>query len=851
MVDIEDYASKLASGLISGADLAQLLASGVLDKSQRRRITKRAAKLSTQGTAKQVSKIPPPDSKGKVVHVPVQEGDSTANNSKKRKLDTKDDEAIKRGRSSPRGDAHEPDASSQGLPSSDDEGSRDGSHGDVEQPTGALAPRQLKMKLKLLNKELAGYSSRKQLTEARKRFNGGLRRGLQPDVHTFSNLINCYVRCGDTLGAMQVLQNEMPQHGVRANAVVYTAVLKGLCEAASMPAAEEMLQTSILNTVQCDDPSYSRALMTYLRGCIRIGDVSRALRLQNNLNNVADFKDNTNAGPSRPWSLAAQMRITALLCQALRVDEAEDRVSDINAAILAEGGSVDDPAGFNLDLATTMVRLAQAHAVLGRPIPASQWARQATTLLQRGQQSNLLQAMRGHINSVVSTGSGNSSTELFRKHQREELAVDLHRVDSYVREGMAHGGTKGPVGQLQRHYSQSRKQGVVADAAAAPLIHQLGRFLVLGVDGRANCPTDTAAQEGSTPHILSAKELGLAMVKSVRERHGLASPALAGTALEPLVRAAESKLRSVLDESTGRLNYTSLFLPLSVDSAPDALSKLSASMPAISMKSTSCDPSKLPVKLELCCGNGDWIVEQARADLGRAFWIGAELRSDRTHAALTRAVLLGPRLHEDLQNLALVSGDAVSLLRDRIPFDSVSAIFINHPEPPERAMQADRSKKKHVAKASTVGQSRAQGSHLLTPDFLKLCLKVLKPGIEQTSGGTLAIATDSLPYAKLLAESLAHLSNPQEGRSHCFRDVTEDLEQLREDNVYCVDTRIPSNSGKSGKVSVWKGDIADTDVGVTNASSYFDRMWSAGNNKKRWYILVQKGFVDSSVNGFK
>ena len=154
MVDIEDYASKLASGLISGADLAQLLASGVLDKSQRRRITKRAAKLSTQGTAKQVSKIPPPDSKGKVVHVPVQEGDSTANNSKKRKLDTKDDEAIKRGRSSPRGDAHEPDASSQGLPSSDDEGSRDGSHGDVEQPTGALAPRQLKMKLKLLNKEL-------------------------------------------------------------------------------------------------------------------------------------------------------------------------------------------------------------------------------------------------------------------------------------------------------------------------------------------------------------------------------------------------------------------------------------------------------------------------------------------------------------------------------------------------------------------------------------------------------------------------------------------------------------------------------------------------------------------------
>ena len=49
MVVIEDYATKLASGALTGADLAKLVVDGILDKSQRRSITKRAAKISSQG----------------------------------------------------------------------------------------------------------------------------------------------------------------------------------------------------------------------------------------------------------------------------------------------------------------------------------------------------------------------------------------------------------------------------------------------------------------------------------------------------------------------------------------------------------------------------------------------------------------------------------------------------------------------------------------------------------------------------------------------------------------------------------------------------------------------------------
>ena len=57
-----------------------------------------------------------------------------------------------------------------------------------------------KMKLKLLNKELAELAKKKQLKLAIKRFNWGVKKGLPVNVHTYSNLLNAYVRCGDIDG---------------------------------------------------------------------------------------------------------------------------------------------------------------------------------------------------------------------------------------------------------------------------------------------------------------------------------------------------------------------------------------------------------------------------------------------------------------------------------------------------------------------------------------------------------------------------------------------------------------------------------------------------------------------------
>ena len=35
---------------------------------------------------------------------------------------------------------------------------------------------------------------------------------------------------------------------------------------------------------------------------------------------------------------------------------------------------------------------------------------------------------------------------------------------------------------------------------------------------------------------------------------------------------------------------------------------------------------KIPVKLEVCSGNGDWVAAQAKAESGAAHWVACELK---------------------------------------------------------------------------------------------------------------------------------------------------------------------------------------------------------------------------------
>ena len=84
--------------------------------------------------------------------------------------------------------------------------------------------------VKNINHKLAGMSTRKQLKKAQKLFRALEKRGLSGDVHTFTILINCCVRCGDLDQAKDYLCS-MKTQGLRPNIVTVTTLMKGLCEA--------------------------------------------------------------------------------------------------------------------------------------------------------------------------------------------------------------------------------------------------------------------------------------------------------------------------------------------------------------------------------------------------------------------------------------------------------------------------------------------------------------------------------------------------------------------------------------------------------------------------------------------
>ena len=93
-----------------------------------------------------------------------------------------------------------------------------------------------------------------------------------------------------------------------------------------------------------------------------------------------------------------------------------------------------------------------------------------------------------------------------------------------------------------------------------------------------------------------------------------------------------------------------------------------------------------------------------------------ELRHDRVYQTFTRAIYAG------LNNLSVLGGDAMSIIPARIATESISHVFINHPEPPQQ----------------TGGRNfESQGKHLLTNEFFVEITRILK------DAGRLTIVTDS------------------------------------------------------------------------------------------------------------
>ena len=203
-----------------------------------------------------------------------------------------------------------------------------------------LTRKQLKVKLKFLNKELADFAQKKQLKLATKRFSWGVRKGMEPDKHTYANLINCYVRCGDLDGALKQFA-EMKEAKLVPNIVVYTILLKGYCDKGDLSGAQSVLFTDI---PACKLSPGIRTVSTFIRGCTKIGAVTSALR-------AYDLLKDMSCRPSDAQGVCSKSTKVVKLPDKKRkrsteVDD-DDDVADFEPADAAEGefGSNEDSGG--------------------------------------------------------------------------------------------------------------------------------------------------------------------------------------------------------------------------------------------------------------------------------------------------------------------------------------------------------------------------------------------------------------------------------------------------------------------------------------------------------------------------
>src|SRR5262249_34825462 len=110
--------------------------------------------------------------------------------------------------------------------------------------------------------------------------------------------------------------------------------------------------------------------------------------------------------------------------------------------------------------------------------------------------------------------------------------------------------------------------------------------------------------------------------------------------------------------------------------------------------------SPSPIKLEVCSGHGDWVVDRAFHDKS-SNWVSLEMRYDRVFNIWSKM------LFADLDNLLILGGEAHSIFQQCIPDESITEVYVNFPDPP-------------VWKGSS--------QRLLSKTFLREVHRVLKPG---------------------------------------------------------------------------------------------------------------------------
>eukprot|EP00941_MAST-03F_sp_MAST-3F-sp1_P005598 g5598.t1 len=630
----------------------------------------------------------------------------------------------------------------------------------LRQKEARLSPEQLATRVDLNNK-ISQFARRKQLSEAENVFKEATKLGLA-NSYTFASLMNAKVRCGDIRGAVALLRHPDANTGV----VGYTTCIRGLFDVYDLSTASTILGQMQKAGVQ---PNL-RTANTFLRGCLSTGSVDVGINCYRKMEQV--WKVTPDAS-SHEYAVG-------LLCQGLRVDEAIKLANASSQVAQCDKSSI----------VSMWLHIARAAALCGRLKEAESSLEKASAAIteeecevkasEEGKGQDIGNKKGGKRGKHSSPNENYSAEEIAARAKSQQIFADHRR--NVAREGIQN------VREHLKTLSSASESNLVENDIENRLVNNLLRLIAF--TSRKKNLGD--AERAPKPFFMKkSKEKVSSILNRMKRNFGI------GQGNSILSTDAWNALENRFGAAFDAKGFLSL--PTLLDAKEQSI----------------------PIKLEICSGDGDWIRCQARKDEGKSLWAAIEIRQDRCSRAWSHSCF-----GTSQKNLAILAGDAMEVLPDRFASETVSKIFVNHPEPPQQR-NYDRT---------------TEARHLVTTEFLQSLHRVL------TVNGTIAITTDNLWYARLLKDIVTQIG-PDAGENAHFEQPKLSLNEY--DKYTHADEDVENESihlfcGKPGEAC---------GAPDPTASSYFDKLKRKekdqknvpGYGKKTNYFLYLKKVKKGSL----
>ena len=584
------------------------------------------------------------------------------------------------------------------------------------------------------------------------------------DNHHVCIVVDCCSKCGGDIDTAEQAVDSLFSDYVSVE--TRTALLKCYVHAGDLYKAMKLFRQMCQSKQKHQYPNV-RTLNTLLRGCLWTastevvvngktqvagGVVSseEAWKLYHDLHN----KDEANLVDTSSYEASI-----ILLCQALRVEEAQKRIELLQSQYNVKvKGKASIKGGDQSSLETcgiSYLSLARAYALLGKM--EDMWvACQRCLHAIQASQAKLEQG-----DSQNSTGQGGKrgwkvdESEEGQKRAASNLAYRRHRLKEVENEALA---------LLKRRNS---KEFLTSEDLCERLTTKLLYFA------------------GGT--VTKSQSMQEDCSKSSAVWHSFGLEQLAGS-------------------NNSKLGKTSKRLPCAKDGAVDLA------------KVFSRDRADNPTDVEIGSGFGDWIVRQALAFPDRNHF-AVELRADRVYQIFCRGTLTATKA---LDNLCTIGSDSGSFLGSHLKNQSISSVFVNHPEPPTQVLG------QNLCDLEGIMADETEPVHMLNSTTLGWAMDAL------VQGGRIVIVTDNRNYGNLICATFVRLLRKRRGCLRCL-----DATQAKKMKLKSTESFPENITMYEGKPSLQIGHARDD---MLTGQSYFDRLWTTGAGSHadtiRRYIIV-------------